>query len=225
MRASSPPSPCCYKAVLDPPPGSWLSLNLNNSTVDDEDQPFCQEPDTTSWSTTPPASSLPHPSGDLASAFRAAQLTCDTVPSPAAKLNITASEIGSVWYNWRLRLREHNLLNHSLSREGFFSDANADVDIDDDDDADDGILSFEFFWKLFDWLSDLGGLSPSSSPPSAFNETTLVTSTPMPTEPEEFEETSPPPSTTTTTSAAIRTELSLSVVLIFGLVFQCRRLL
>jgi len=213
MRASSPPPPCCYKAVLDPPPGSWLSLNLNNATVDDEDQPFCQEPDTTSWSTTAPASSLPHPSGDLASAFRAAQLTCDTVPSPAAKLNITASEIGTVWYNWKLT--GGNLLNHSLPREEFF----------DEGDVDEGILSFEFFWKVFDWLSDIGGLSSSSvSSSSTSNETTtLLTPASVPGEPEEqeeSEETSPTTTVTTSTSSAKRTELSLSLVLI---VYQCRR--
>jgi hypothetical protein len=66
--------------------------------------------------------------------FYASQQTCDTVPSPSAKLNITASEIGTAWYVWRQRLREHNLLNHSLSREDLYYGA------DDDDAADDNFV-------------------------------------------------------------------------------------
>ena len=38
--ATSPATPCCYKAVNDPAPGAWLSINATHK------EPFCIEPDT-----------------------------------------------------------------------------------------------------------------------------------------------------------------------------------
>lgn len=205
MRASSPPQPCCYKAVLDPPPGSWLSLNLNNSTIDDDDQPFCQEPDTSSSS----VSSLPNPASDLASAFHSAQQTCDTIPSPAAKLNITASEIGTAWYNWRLRLQKHNLLNHSLSREGLHDDVNENDVEDDDDDNDVSFFSFDFLKKLFDWFSGIGGQTTASSS----NETTLELEESSNETTLELEESSNATSSSSSSSKRRRTKTSLYFIL------------
>jgi hypothetical protein len=154
MKASASPLPCCYKAVVDPLPGSWLSLNLNNSSSSD-DQAFCQEPDQQQldkvgqgWPPSPTYSSPSLP--DPAAVFFAAQQSCDSIPSPAAKLNVTASELGTAWYIWRQRLREHNLLNQSLSREGI-----------EDDDEDVGFDIFTTFGKLFDWLTKLSRDAPS----------------------------------------------------------------
>ena len=183
MRASVSPLPCCYKAVVDPLPGSWLSLNLNNSSSDD--QPFCQEPDQQQldkagmgWPPSPSSSSLSLP--DPAAAFFAMQQSCDTIPSPAAKLNVTASEIGTAWYIWRQRLREHDLLNQSLSREG--------IEEEDDDVGFDFVRSFG---KLFEWLTQF-----SRETPSFFNGTLTDAEEPTAT-------TTPPlPTTTTSTSSA-----------------------
>ena len=156
MRASVMPLPCCYKAVVPPPPGRWLSFSLNSSSS--EDQNFCQEPDQRQLENSTPAASLPNSAGDLGEVFFEAQQLCDKIPSPAAaKLNITASEIGTSWYVWRQRLRDSNLLNQSMSREW--------MDDNDDEDFD----FFRIFRDLVAWLS------PISTPLSTFplNETTV----------------------------------------------------
>lgn len=146
--------PCCYKAVVPPPPGRWLSFSLNSSSY--EDQNFCQEPDQHQLENSTPSASLPNSAADLGEVFFEAQQLCDKIPSPAAaKLNITASEIGTSWYVWRQRLRDSNLLNQSVSRER----------MDDDDDNDLDI--FRIFRDLLAWLSPI-------STPLPFNETTVT---------------------------------------------------
>lgn len=63
---------------------------------------------------------------------------------------------------------KHNLLNHSLSREGVYDD----VDRSEDDDEDNGsILGLDYIKKVFDWFASIG----SSSSTSFANDTTLVT--------------------------------------------------
>lgn len=124
MKASVSPLPCCYKDVLDPQAGTWYSLNTSN-------HPTCEEPDQNqleSSVTILPSDAQHLP--DVSSSFREAQLLCDKIRSPSDTLNITASEIGTSWYVWRQRLRESNLLNMSLSREGLVEDPEDDFGFD-----------------------------------------------------------------------------------------------
>ncbi len=43
-------SPCCYKAVADPDPGDWISINSSSASSSSpssaQERPFCMEPDT-----------------------------------------------------------------------------------------------------------------------------------------------------------------------------------
>ena len=136
MKASVSPLPCCYKDIIDPAAGSWLSLNLDT---------FCQEPDQNQLesSTTSILPSDVEP--DVSNSFRSAQLLCDKIPSPSAELNITASEIGTSWYVWRQRLRESNLLNMSLSREGLVEDPEDDFGFD----------LLRLVRRFLDWLAEI----------------------------------------------------------------------
>ena len=136
MKASVSPLPCCYKDIIDPAAGTWVSLNLNT---------FCQEPDQNQLesSTTSILPSDAEP--DVSTSFRSAQLLCDKIPSPSAELNITASEIGTSWYVWRQRLRESNLLNMSLSREGLVEDPEDDFGFD----------LLRLVRRFLDWLAEI----------------------------------------------------------------------
>jgi hypothetical protein len=150
MKASVSPLPCCYKDVLDPQAGSWVSFNLD---------PVCQEPDQNQLdSTTETMSILPSDAEhlpDVSTSFRSAQLLCDKIPSPSDKLNITASEIGNSWYVWRQRLRDSNLLNLSLSREGLVEDP-----LDDS-----GFDLLRLVKKILDELAEIIYGSPLASLP------------------------------------------------------------
>jgi hypothetical protein len=158
-------SPCCYKAVDEPAPGTWRSFNAS-----DESRPFCVEPDWVHQTPSEPGAGGPasgsggdahsaHPapaaavasSGVFSQGDWAAQ-HCDILSPPSPVINIT-SVAQDEWWAWRHH--ESNSSIFSTIPEAYFADGSK-MNIDSDEDH-------LLFAATVRWFRSWTGTTSSSS--------------------------------------------------------------
>ena len=118
IETFDPSPPCCYKAVSDPPPGEWRSVNATN--VDEgsrgRQRPYCVEPDSfklkgqrsSSSSYSSPAGSGSTSSSSLSSSSLPPSTPVDTgMPCTLLIADVCCDSIYSVFGNASNTNREH----------------------------------------------------------------------------------------------------------------------